>query len=254
VFDGRDGVRELSSEQPKPDVRPEEPAATQEPVPPPQKASPAEPASRPEEDVWKEDYEDLIEPEKRPTPHRHRTTPWGAILITFTIVAALVVWTILSPGIMPQQGDTYTRSSIHASWGNYTGYRDIWAGNMTWGVSVSGHATSAGNLSVEITVLVTKVYERPGNWFFKGTAISLKNVSVFIGPLDNATFLASMNSTTEYDYGVSATIPVTFGGTGEYEILIKVRFMVYEVMRIGFIPLESVNVYPVYLDSTVVVT
>jgi hypothetical protein len=29
--------------------------------------------------------------------------------------------------------------------------------------------------------------------------------------------------------------------------------MVYEVMRIGFIPLESVNVYPVYLDSPVVV-
>jgi hypothetical protein len=155
---------------------------------------------------------------------------------------------------MPQQGDTYTRSSIHASWGNYTGYRDIWAGNMTWGVSVSGHATSAGNLSVEITVLVTKVSERPGNWFFRGTAISLKNVSVYIGPLDNATFLASMTSATEHDYGVSATISATFGGPGVYELLIKARFMVYEVMRIGFIPLESVNVYPIYLDSPVVVS
>jgi hypothetical protein len=29
--------------------------------------------------------------------------------------------------------------------------------------------------------------------------------------------------------------------------------MVYEVMRIGFIPLESVNVYPIYLDSPLVV-
>lgn len=178
----------------------------------------------------------------------------GGITITLVLVVLLVAWTILSPSIMPQQGDTYTRSPIHASWANYTGYRDIWAGNMTWGVSVSGHATSAGNLSVEITVLVTKVYERPGNWFFKGTAISLKNVSVYTGSLDNATLLASMTSATEHDYGVSATVPVTFGGPGVYEILIKVRFMVYEVMRIGFIPLESVNVYPVYLDSPVVVS
>lgn len=244
----------MSSEQPKLDASPGEPAATQEPVPPSQKAGSAEAARKPEEDVWKEDYEELIEPEKRPTPRGHRTMPWGGILTTLAIVAALVAWTILSPGVMPQQGDTYTRSPIHASWGNYTGYRDIWAGNMTWGVSVSGHATSAGNLSVEITVLVTKVSERPGNWFFRGTAISLKNVSVFIGPLDNATFLASMTSATKHDYGVSATIPATFGGPGVYELLIKVRFMVYEVMRIGFIPLESVNVYPVYLDSPVVVS
>lgn len=244
----------MSSEKPKLDASPAEPAATQEPVPSSKKAGPTEAARKPEEDVWKEDYEDLIEPEKRPTPRGHRTMPWVGILATLAIVAALVVWTILSPSVMLQQGDTYTRSPIHASWGNYTGYRDIWAGNMTWGVSVSGHATSAGNLSVEITVLVTKVSERPGNWFLRGTAISLKNVSVYIGPLDNATFLASMTSATEHDYGVSTTIPATFGGPGVYEILIKVRFIVYEVMRIGFIPLESVNVYPVYLDSPVVVS
>lgn len=208
----------------------------------------------PEQDIWREDYEGLIEPEKPSKPRHGGKVPLGGITITLVLVVLLVAWTILSPSIMPQQGDTYTRSPIHASWANYTGYRDIWAGNMTWGVSVSGHATSAGNLSVEITVLVTKVYERPGNWFFKGTAISLKNVSVYTGSLDNATLLASMTSATEHDYGVSATVPVTFGGPGVYEILIKVRFMVYEVMRIGFIPLESVNVYPVYLDSPVVVS
>ena len=243
----------MSSEQPKLDASPVEPAATQKPVPPSKKADSPQTPAKPEGDVWKEDYEGLIEPEKPPVPRGHRTVPWVGILVTIAIVIALVVWTILSPGILLQQGDTYTGSPTHASWGNYTGYRDIWAGNMTWGVSVSGHATSAGNLSVEITVLVTKVYERPGNWFFRGTAISLKNVSVYIGPLDNATFLASMTNTTEQDYGVSATIPATFGGPGVYELLIKTRFTVYEVMRIGFIPLESVNVYPIYLDSPVVV-
>jgi len=244
----------LSSEQPKPDISPEEPAATQAPVPSSKKTGPAEAASTSEEDVWKEDYEELIEPEKQPTPRRRKKMPLGAILTTLAIVIALVAWTILSPGIMPQQGDTYTNSPIHASWGNYTGYRDIWAGNMTWGASVSGHATSAGNRSVEITVLVTKVFERPGNWFFRGTAISLKNASVYIGSLDNATFLASMNSTTEHDYGDSATIAVSFAGPGVYDVFVKVRFMVYEVMRIGFIPLESVNMRAVYLDSPVVVS
>jgi len=244
----------LSSEKPKLDDSPAEPAATQEPVPSSKKAGPTEAARKPEEDVWKEDYDDLIEPEKRPTPRGHRTMPWGAILTTFAIVAALVVWTILSPGIMPEQGDTYTGSPIHASWGNYTGYMDTWAGNMTWGASVSGHATSAGNRSIEITVLITKVFETPGNWFLRGTAVTLKNVSAYIGPLDNATFLASMNSTTEHDYGVSATIPVSFAGPGVYDVFIKVRFMVYEVMRIGFIPLKSVNMLAVYLDSPVVVT
>ncbi len=244
----------MSSEQPEQDASPKEPAAAQAPVQPSQKTGPAEEARKPEEDAWKEDYEELIEPEKRPTPRRRRKMPLGAILITLTIVIALVAWTILSPGVMPQQGDTYTRSSTHASWGNYTGYRDIWAGNMTWGASVSGHATAAGNRSVEITVLITKVFERPGNWFLRGTAITLKNVSAYFGSLDNATFLASMNSTTEHDYGVSATIPVSFADTGVYDLFIKVQFMVYEVMRIGFIPLESVNMRAVYLDSPVVVT
>jgi hypothetical protein len=244
----------LSSEQPKPDVKPGEPAITQAPVPSSQKAGPAEAASKFEEDVWKENYEELIKPEKRPTPRGHRRMPWVGILTTLAIVVALVVWTILSPGVMPQQGDTYTKSPIHASWGNYTGYMVTWAGNMTWGASVSGHATSAGNRSVEITVLVTKVFERPGNWFFRGTAVSLKNVSAYIGSLDNAIFLASMNSTTEHDYGVSATIPVSFAGPGVYDVFITVRFMVYEVMRIGFIPLKSVNMLAVYLDSPVVVS
>ena len=243
----------MSSEEPKLDASPGEPAATQTPVPPSQKAGPAETARKPEEDVWKEDYEELIEHEKPPAPHGHRTMPWVGILITLAIVIALVAWTVLSPGVMPQQGDTYTGSPTHASWGNYTGYRDIWAGNMTWGASVSGHATSAGNRSVEITVLITKVFEKPGNWFFRGTAISLENVSAYIGTLDNATFLASMNSTTEHDYGISATIPVSFAGPGVYDVFVKVRFMVYEVMRIGFIPLESVNMRAVYLDSPVVV-
>ncbi len=244
----------MSSEQPKPDANPEASAATEKPSQPSRKAGPAEAAKKPEEDAWKEDYEELIEPEKQPRPRRHKAMPWGSILVTAAILIILVVWTILSPGVMTQQGDTYTRSPIHASWGNYTGYRDIWAGNMTWGASVSGHATSAGNRSLEITVLITKVFERPGNWFFRGTAISLKNVSAYIGTLDNATFLASMNRTAKHDYGVSATIPVSFAGPGVYDVFVKVQFMVYEVMRIGFIPLESVNMRAVYLDSPVVVT
>ncbi len=244
----------MSSEQPKPKTSHDEPVASQEPVLSSEKEGSEEAAKKSEEDVWKEDYEELIEPEEPQPFRRDKPLPWVGILMTVAVVILLVAWTVMSPGILPQQGDTYTKSTIHASWGNYTGYRDIWAGNMTWGVSVSGHSTSAGNQSVDITVLVTKVYERTGNWFFRGTAISLRNVSVYTGSLDNATFLASMANTTKHDYGTSAKIPVTFAGPGVYELLIKVRFTVYEVMRIGFIPLETVNVYPVYVDLPVVVS
>ncbi len=244
----------MSPEQPKPDTKQQGPASPPEPPPPlpPVDAGPGA-AKKPDEDVWKEDYDDLVKPEEPPKPVKRTKMPWGAILITFLLILILILWTIFSPNIMPQEGDTYTSSPTHASWGNYTGYRDIWAGNMSWGVSVSGHATSAGNRSIELKVLVTKVSERPGNWFFRGTAISLRNVSVFIGPSDNATFLASMSNHTELEYGVLATVPAVFSGPGTYQLVVKVRFLVYEVMRIGFIPLEAVNVYPVFIDSPVVV-
>jgi hypothetical protein len=222
------------------------------PEPPPPPPDEQMPPKGPPEDVWKEDYEGLITPEKPPRKPRH--IPWGGIVLTAAIIIFLVSWTVLSPEVMPQEGDTYTSSPVHASWGNYTGYRDIWAGNMTWGVSISGHATSQGNESVELTVLITKVYERTGNWFFRGTAIDLRNVSVFMGSLDNATYLASMSNKTDKGYGVAAEVPVTFPGPGVYELFVSAKFMVYEVMRIGFIPLESVLVEAVYLDFQIVVS
>ena len=245
----------MSPEQPKPDTKQRGPASPPEPPPqlPPVDAGPGA-AKKSDENVWKEDYDDLVTPEETPKPVKRTKMPWGAILITLLLILMLILWTIFSPNIMPQEGDTYTSSPTHASWGNYTGYLDIWAGNTSWGVSVSGHATSSGNRSIELKVLVTKVSERPGNWFFRGTAISLRNVSVFIGPSDNATFLASMSNHTELEYGVLATVSAVFSGPGTYQLVVKVRFLVYEVMRIGFIPLESVNVYPVFIDSPVVVT
>lgn len=244
----------MGSEEPKPDATLEESGSTQEPPPPPPEEPTEENSKTGGQDVWREDYEELIEPDRPTKRPRAKKIPWGGIVVTLILIVVLVAWTVLSPNILPQEADTYTGSPTHASWGTYTGYRSIWAGNMTWGVSVSGHATSAGNRSIEITVLVTKVYEKPGNWFFKGTAISLRNVSVYIGPLDTATYLASIDNKTEHEYGVSATGPVSFVNPGEYSLLVKVRFLVYEVMRIGFIPLESVNIFPVYIDSSVVVT
>jgi hypothetical protein len=91
------------------------------------------------------------------------------------------------------------------------------------------------------TVLVTKVYERPGNWFFRGTSVDLKNVSLF---KSDGTYLASMSNSSDLGYGVSATLSFNFTESGTYELSVYVKFMVYEMMRIGFMPLETVQVTP----------
>lgn len=213
--------------------------------------APKEPAPEKAEasEAFIEDYEEYIEPEKPQRPRKK--LPVVPIIVTVAIVLVLVSWTLLSPEIMPEVGGTYIESPTYAGWGNYTGYRDIWAGNTTWGVAISGHATAAGNRQIEVNVLITKVFERPGNWFFRGTAISLRNVSVFA---DDGTFLGSMSNSTNLGFGVLATVPVSFAANGTYDLYVTAKFLVYEVMRLGFVPLEMVNVQQVYLDVPVVVT
>jgi hypothetical protein len=250
-MDGQDGVQELSSEKPEPEVEDVPPPAEEEPPPPPTPEEPPEPEQKPSEDVWKENYEEFVEVEEAPPPKRKKFRHWGAVITTLVIIIILVVWTLASPSVMDPVGDTYIGSDTYASWGNYTGSRDIWAGSVTWGLSISGHNTSAGNRSIELNVLLTKVHEKPGNWFFGGLGIELRNVSVFA---DDGTFLGSMTAKRDLGFGISATVPVTFPSTGVYELYVTAKFLEYEVMRIGYIPLEMVKVPPVYLDFPVAVT
>lgn len=241
----------MSPEQTSDESTPPEPAPSEEPPPPPPDAEPPEtvPAEKkPAEDIWKDDYEEFVEAEETPKPKRRKSNHWGAIIFTAAVIVFIVVWTIASPRVMDEVSGTYVDSPAYASWGNYTGSRDIWAGNMTWGVSVSGHQTSSGNRSIALDVLITKVYEKPGNWFFRGTAIQLRNVSVYT---TEGTYLASMTNKSDLGFGISAHVPITFADTGNYSMYVTAKFLVYEVMRIGFIPLETVNIEAVYLNFPV---
>src|SRR5512136_2067506 len=232
-----DGVKTLSSEQPSNDVVEEPPPPP--PPPEPETKAPDASAQKPSEEAWKEDYDEMITPEKPTKPQKKRH--WGGIIVVAIVLILLLVWTILSPDVMPQESDKYTTSPTYANLGNYTGYRHIWAGNMTWGISIRGPTSVVAGTPMVITVLVTKIYEQPGNWFFRGTSVDLKNVSVF--KLDG-TYLASMSNSTDLGFGVSATVNLNITQSGNCSLYVYVKFTVYEMMRIGFMPLETVQVTP----------
>ena len=221
----------MNPEEPKPESEVVKP--TEEPdVPPP----PPEESEEPADGAWNEDYDELVKPEKPVKPRKRVRLGW---IIVVAIVLIIVVWTVMSPKVLPAQGDTYISSPSYASLGDFTGFRDIWAGNTTWGLSISGPANGSANEQMQFMVLLTKVSEKPGNWFLRGTSIDLRNVSIF---LKDGTYLGSMTNHTDHGFGISATVPVKFTSAGSFELYVHAKFLVYEVMRIGFIPLEMVNI------------
>lgn len=93
------------------------------------------------EGVWKEDYDDFIEPDRAEeetssaaeTRKPKKTRHWAGIITVIAIIVILVLWTLLSPKILPQEGMTYVLSPKYANLGNFTGSRNIWAGDMVGG-------------------------------------------------------------------------------------------------------------------------
>lgn len=218
--------------------------------PPPADADEGAPAAGP--DAWKEDYEDLIEPEpvkkRKRAPFRH----WGSVIVLVIVLILLIAWTVLSPPVLESVGDTYVSSEeVYASWGNYTGVRDIWSGNVTWGVSIRGTNMSDNSRSIELKVLVTKVSETTGNWFLRGTSVEMRNVSAYD---ENGTFLGAMIGHADLGYGAEATVPISLERNGTYFIFVKVSFLVYEMMRIGYLPLETVQIEKAWVDFPIVVS
>jgi hypothetical protein len=154
-------------------------------------------------------------------------------------------------------GDTYVKSSQWASLGNYTGTRDIyWLGhgihvvNTTWGISINGTSTMNVGEPSDIRVLVTKVDESSGNFWFRGTAITLKNVSLYDS---DGAFHGAMASRTDNGFGPIGTIHAVFDSAGDYSCHVFVRFTVYVDMRLGFIPMEEVEI-TADLSTDIVVT
>lgn len=252
------GSPELTSEEkakadeddgsPAPVAPSEEPVEAPEPPPP----EPEEEEEVGLDRMWEEAYEELIVPEEPPRrPRKKRFRHWGGVTALAVVLVILLLWTLLSPQVLGPVGDTYVRSPTYAAWGNYTGTRDLWAGTTTWGVSIRGLSNSSGNASIDLGVLVTKVSESTGNWFFRGTGIELRNISAYD---ENDTFLGAMTNHTDLGYGVLAYLPITFPGPGSYWVYVKVKFLVSEVMRIGFLPLEAVQVEKVWIDFPIQVS
>jgi len=234
-------------------------SSIQQVAPPPEEpAQPGgEPASEPakespKEGVWKEDYDDVIEPSEEERAQavpetspkeRPKRKHWAGIITVIVIIVLLLLWTLLSPKVMPPQGTTYVDSPKYASLGNFTGARNIWTGDVNWGVSVSGPENVTAGTPVEVKVLVTKMSERPGNFFFRGIGISITNCTLWDL---NGTYIAKLSSLQDLGFGkmalINATLPV-----GVHDLYVSVRFTEYEVMRLGFIPLESVLVEKVFL-------
>jgi hypothetical protein len=208
----------------------------------------------PKEGAWKEDYDDVIEPSEEekaeavpePSPNaKPKKKHWVGIITLIVIIVVLLLWTLLSPKVMSPQGTTYVDSSTYASLGNFNGTRDIWTGNVTWGVSVSGANETTAGTPIEIKVLVTKISERPSNFFFRGIGISITNCSLWYL---NGTYIAKFSSIQDLGFGKMAIINTTLPA-GMHDLYVSVKFTEYEVMRLGFIPLENVLVEKVFLDK-----
>jgi len=213
----------------------------------------AEPSDQSAQEAWIEDYDEHINGEEPPPPRPRKKRHVGSIIVLVAIIIFLIVWTLFTPNVMPETGPAYETWEPNLYLGEFVGYRDIWAGNMTWGLAIRGPDATSVDTAINISVLVTKVDEKPGNWFFQGTSVSLKNVSIYIDDLDS-TYLGSMSDWRETDLGLLATVSISFDRPGEYDLYVYVKFMVFTDMRVGFLPLEAVQVPRAYLDVPIVVT
>jgi hypothetical protein len=208
-------------------------------LPPPPPPEEEELAPKPERDEWAEDYEEHIDAQESPPRKPKKRRKWGGVIVLTVIVIFLIIWTLLSPKVIPQSGDTYLRSDEYASLSGYSGNVDTYAGNATWAVSVGGEDSTSVGVQLNLTVLVTKVFEKTSSFWFRGTGIELQNASVYD---EDGTFLAKMSDEENTGFGPLATVPVSFDETGDHELYAYVKFLVYADMRIGFLPVKAVEI------------
>ena len=244
-------MQELSSEKPVPEEIEEEPPPPP-PEPEPEPAEPPEPRDLDYERAWEEDYEEHIDGEDLPPPKpRKKKRKVGGIIFLLIVLIILLLWTMFSPKLLAEVGDTYITSPQYANLGNYTGTRDIWAGEIVWGVAFSGPDSTTVGATFTLSVLVTKVYEKPGNWFLKGTSITLKNVSFYD---ENDVCVGTMSDWTREPFGCLATVPVKLNEQGGIFLYAVIKFLVFVDMQIGFLPLETVEISQAYLSVPIIVS
>lgn len=229
------------------------------PEPPPPEEVPAEEpyveADADPQEMWIEEYEREGRPGK-PEKERKKPRHIGRWIVLAVVVIVLVVWTLISPPVMTSVGDTYLTGD-HANLGNYSAEHEVdiiaslvTAGTATWGMSISGETNATVGEDTVFEVMVTKVSEEAGGFWFMGTEISLRNVSLY---LEDDTLIGWMTEKDELRDMSVGYVHATFEETGPQDCYVVIRFSVYEVMRIGFLPADKV-VATIDLSESIVVS
>ena len=209
-----------------------------------------------EETPPEEEYEELIEPEKPQKPRKKRKH-LGAIITVFVIIMILVLWTVLTPKLLPVVGTTYVNSTTYSNLGSFNETLKSWATRTNWGVSVStpdavitaDNATVPANQTFMILVLVSKVSESPSNFWLRGTAVSITNMTIIDS--DTGVIVTTMANKSHLGYGEVATLKLSLK-PGHYNLSLTGQFLVYVGMRIGFLPVEKINLEPFELEKEIV--
>jgi len=226
---------QMSSEEPPPPS--EENAPSPAPAPAVSVEKPLEPGEE-----WIEEYES----EKTETKPKKKIPHLRGLIIAIAIVVILVVWTVISPQVLPESGATYVDSETYANLGSYEGDLDIWwlfnvvhVADTTWGVSVSGEQNVSSGQPATFHVLVTKVDEEMKNSWFVGTSVKLKAVDLYT---EDGTKVGSMVSKSCESFGPTAEVDATFDSPGTYSCYVYVEMTIYGKMTVGYLPVKVLRI------------
>lgn len=235
---------QVEAPEPEPDapeeVQPEQPAT-------------AEDRTLAQGEEWIEEYES----ERRDTRPRRRVPHPVGIAIAVAVVLVLVVWTLMSPQVLPVAGTAYVDSEVYANLGSFQGDLEIkWlldlvkVADTTWGVSIGGDSAVPAGEPATFTVLVTKVREDMANAWFVGTSIDLRKADLVI---DGGPKVGSLVSESSEQFGPLGTVEATFGSPGNYSCEVFVEVAIYSKMLIGFAPVKVLRM-TVDLEVDIVVS
>ena len=208
------------------------------------------------QEMWIEEYE---REGRRVKPRKEREEPRRLLrwIVLVAVIIVLVVWTLISPSVMPVSGTTYTESEETANLGSEAFTQNvriasglISVGATTWAISMSGDPNATVDEDAVFQVMVSKMSEDNGGFWFKGTDISLRNVSFYT--VDDALIGWMTDKEEESDRSIGE-VHAIFTEPGIYDCHVTVKFSVYEIMRIGFLPADKVLI-TVGLSDLIVVS